>query len=200
MEAMRLALKPFNIQHLADDWNANRQAYLLLTYLQLSVQRCQHPPAAERCCWGGGPDPPSSRALLLGGGPDPPSSRALLLEGGGSAMTLDVQGGYRAVCGRSGTHSIVVNEKLAWAKDHDLVTDHDQRERLLPLLDKFPIGSKLRLPYVFVAPPSLSHLLISFPPRRGGGRGGGRGCWVRCGACDRVFGVMLCVSSLVSNI
>ena len=38
-------------------------------YLQLlSVQRCQHPPAAERCCWGGGPAPPSSRALLLGGG------------------------------------------------------------------------------------------------------------------------------------
>ena len=46
VEAMRLALKPFNIQHLADDWNANR------TYLQLSVQRCQHPLAAERCCWG----------------------------------------------------------------------------------------------------------------------------------------------------
>ena len=61
VEVMRLALKPFNIQHLADDWNANR------TYLQLSVQRCQHPPR------------PSSRALLLGGGPDPPSSRALLL-------------------------------------------------------------------------------------------------------------------------
>ena len=38
-------------------------------YLQLlSVQRCQHPPQAERCCWGGG-----------------------------SAMALDVQGGYRAV-------------------------------------------------------------------------------------------------------
>ena len=33
--------------------------------------------------------------------PAPPSSRALLLLGGGSAMTLDVQGGYRAVCGRS---------------------------------------------------------------------------------------------------
>ena len=50
-------------------WNA--------CYLQLlSVQRCQHPPQAERSCWGGGPDPPSSRALLLGGGPDPPSSRA----------------------------------------------------------------------------------------------------------------------------
>ena len=45
------------------------------TYLQLlSVQRCQH--AA----------PPTGRALLLGGG---------------SAMALDVQGGYRAVCGRS---------------------------------------------------------------------------------------------------
>ena len=60
-------------------WNA--------CYLQLlSVQRCQHPPQAERCCWGGGPDPPSSRALLLGGG---------------SAMSLVVQGGYRAECGRS---------------------------------------------------------------------------------------------------
>ena len=78
-------------------WNA--------CYLQLlSVQRCQHPPQAERSCWGGGPDPPSSRALLLGGGPDPPSTRALLL-GGGSAMTLDVQGGYRAVCGRSRAQS-----------------------------------------------------------------------------------------------
>ncbi|EOD22889.1 hypothetical protein EMIHUDRAFT_195312 [Emiliania huxleyi CCMP1516] len=32
---MRLALKPFNIQHLADDWNANR------TYLQLSAERRQ---------------------------------------------------------------------------------------------------------------------------------------------------------------
>ena len=30
----------------------------------------------------------------------PPTGRALLL-GGGSAMALDVQGGYRAVCGRS---------------------------------------------------------------------------------------------------
>ena len=46
------------------------------------------------------PAPPTGRALLLGGGPDLPSSRALLL-GGGAAMTLDVQGGYRAVCGRS---------------------------------------------------------------------------------------------------
>ena len=34
----------------------------------MSVQRCQHPPQAERCCWGGGPDPPSSRALLLEAG------------------------------------------------------------------------------------------------------------------------------------
>ena len=42
-------------------WNA--------CYLQLlSVQRCQHPPQAERSGWGGGPDPPSSRGLLLGGG------------------------------------------------------------------------------------------------------------------------------------
>ena len=56
VEAMRLALKPFNIQHLADDWNANR------TYLQLSVQRCQHTPAAER-------------ALLLGGGSRPPQQQ-----------------------------------------------------------------------------------------------------------------------------
>ena len=49
-------------------WNA--------CYLQLlSVQRCQHPPQAERSCWGGGPDPPSSRALLLGGGvPTPPAA------------------------------------------------------------------------------------------------------------------------------
>ena len=44
-----------------------------------------------------------------------------------------------------GTHSIVANEKLAWAKDHDLVTDHDQRERQLPLLDNFPIGSEIQL-------------------------------------------------------
>ena len=70
-------------------------------YLQLlSVQRCQHPPQAERCCWGGGPDPPSSRALLLGGGARPPQQQSVLL-GGGSAMGLGVQGGYRAVCGRS---------------------------------------------------------------------------------------------------
>ena len=40
-----------------------------------------------------------------------------------------------------------------------------------------------------------------FPaPRRGGGRGGGgRGCEVRCGACNRVFGVMSCVPSLVTT-
>ena len=50
---------------------------------------------------------------------------------------------------------------------------------------------------VFVAPPSLSHLLISFPPRRGGGGAAGAECWVRCGACNRVFGVMSCVPSLV---
>ena len=34
------------------------------------LQRCQHPPAAERSCWGGGPDPPSSRAH----GPSSPAS------------------------------------------------------------------------------------------------------------------------------
>ena len=62
-------------------WNA--------CYLQLLSVDCTEMPA-----------PPTGRALLLGGGPDPPSSRALLL-GGGSAMALDVQGGYRAVCGRS---------------------------------------------------------------------------------------------------
>ena len=74
-------------------WNA--------CYLQLlSVQRCQHPPQAERSCWGGVRTPPAAERCCLGGGPDPPSSRALLL-GGGSAMALDVQGGYRAVCGRS---------------------------------------------------------------------------------------------------
>ena len=32
--------------------------------------------------------------------PAPPTGRALLL-GGGSAMTLEGQGGYRAMCGRS---------------------------------------------------------------------------------------------------
>ena len=46
-------------------------------YLQLlSVQRCQHPPQAERSCLGGGPDPPSSRALLLGGGSRPPQQQS----------------------------------------------------------------------------------------------------------------------------
>ena len=49
-------------------WNA--------CYLQLlSVQRCQHPPQAERSCWGRGPDPPSSRALQAAGGEAPPSDR-----------------------------------------------------------------------------------------------------------------------------
>ena len=52
VEAMRLALKPFNIQHLADDWNANR------TYLQLSRTAV----GTEM------PAPPSSRALLVWGG------------------------------------------------------------------------------------------------------------------------------------
>ena len=64
-------------------------------YLQLlSVQRCQHPPAAERCCWGGGPDPPSSsRALLLGGGVPTPPAAERSCWGGGAAMGLGVQGG-----------------------------------------------------------------------------------------------------------
>ena len=66
-------------------WNA--------CYLQLlSVQRCQHPPQAERSCWGGVRTPPAAEGCCWGGGPDPPSSRALLL-GGGSAMSLVVQGG-----------------------------------------------------------------------------------------------------------
>ena len=58
-------------------------------YLQLlSVQRCQQPPQAERSClWGGVPTPPAAERCCWGGG---------------SAMPLDVQGGYRAVCGRSG--------------------------------------------------------------------------------------------------
>ena len=34
-------------------------------YLQLlSVQRCQHPPQAERCCWGGVPTPPQQPSAL----------------------------------------------------------------------------------------------------------------------------------------
>ena len=32
---------------------------MLLT-AAVCTQRCQHPPQAERCCWGGGPDPMSS--------------------------------------------------------------------------------------------------------------------------------------------
>ena len=53
-------------------------------YLQLlSVQRCQHPPQAERSCWGGVRTPPAAERCCWGGGPDPPSSRALLLGGGG---------------------------------------------------------------------------------------------------------------------
>ena len=58
------------------------------------------------------PAPPTGRALLLGGGSGPPpgSSSALLLGGSeqilwgeqiAAGMTLDVQGGYRAMCGRS---------------------------------------------------------------------------------------------------
>jgi len=60
------------------------------------------------------PAPPSSRALLLGGGSRPPQQQSAaagggvrlpqqqsVLLGGGSAMSLVVQGGYRAECGRS---------------------------------------------------------------------------------------------------
>ena len=40
-------------------------------YLQLlSVQRCQHPPQAERCCWGGVPTPPAAERT----GPSSPAS------------------------------------------------------------------------------------------------------------------------------
>ena len=34
VEAMRLALKPFNIQHLADDWAAQAAEKMLITYLK----------------------------------------------------------------------------------------------------------------------------------------------------------------------
>ncbi|EOD20974.1 hypothetical protein EMIHUDRAFT_208032 [Emiliania huxleyi CCMP1516] len=47
--------------------------------------------------------------------------------------------------GMGGVNSVVEKEKLAWAKDHDLNTDHDEREKLLPLLDNFPIGSEIQL-------------------------------------------------------
>ena len=46
------------------------------------------------------PTPPSSRALLLGGGSRPPQQQSAAA-GGGSAMSLVVQGGYRAASGRS---------------------------------------------------------------------------------------------------
>ena len=55
VEALRLALKPFNIQHLADDWNAKN----LLTAVGTEM-----------------PAPPSSRALLLGGGSRPPQQQS----------------------------------------------------------------------------------------------------------------------------
>ena len=59
------------------------------------------PPTGRALLLGGGSGPPQQQSAAAGGGvPTPPSSRALLL-GGGSAMALDVQGGYRAVCGRS---------------------------------------------------------------------------------------------------
>ena len=46
------------------------------------------------------PAPPTGRALLLGGGGGPPQQQSAAA-GGGSAMSLVVQGGYRAVSGRS---------------------------------------------------------------------------------------------------
>ena len=50
----------------------------------------------------------------------------------------------------------------------------------------------LPLPYVSCAPPSLSHLLISFPPRRCGGGAAGAGCGVRCAVC-----AIVCLASCV---
>ena len=48
-------------------WNA--------CYLQLlSVQRCQHPPQAERSCWGGVRTPPAAERCCLGGVPTPPEA------------------------------------------------------------------------------------------------------------------------------
>ena len=57
------------------------------------------------CCLYRDASTPHRQSAPAGGGPDPPSSRALLL-GGGSAMSLVVQGGYRAVCGRSNTRMV----------------------------------------------------------------------------------------------
>ena len=57
-------------------WNA--------CYLQLlSVQRCQHPPQAERCCWGGGSRPPqqqSARTYSPASSPPPPLHPRLVFE------------------------------------------------------------------------------------------------------------------------
>ena len=74
VEAMQLALKPFHMQHLADDWaaQAGEKNSLQLSVKPYRAATCQHPPAPELCCCWGGPDPPSTRALLLGGGSRPP--------------------------------------------------------------------------------------------------------------------------------
>ena len=44
---------------------------------------------------------------------------------------------------------------------------------------------------------NLKEFFVSHLGGAGFGGGGGRGCEVRCGACNRVFGVMLCVPSFV---
>ena len=56
--------------------------------------------------WGGREPPPRSRALLLGGSGPPPQQQRSAAGGVrppplAAGMALDVQGGYRAVCGRS---------------------------------------------------------------------------------------------------
>jgi len=48
------------------------------------------------------------------------------------------------------------------------------------------VSRNFTLPYVSCAPPSLSHLLISFPPGRGGAGGRARGAVRTCGVCLRV--------------
>ena len=47
VEAMRLALKPFNIQHLADDWNANRTGVLTSDLLTAVGTEMPAPPSSS---------------------------------------------------------------------------------------------------------------------------------------------------------
>ena len=68
---------------------------MLLT-AAVCTQRCQHPPQAERCCWGGVPTPPAAERCCWGGGSDPPAAERAA--GGGSAMGLGVQGGGTEQC------------------------------------------------------------------------------------------------------